>query len=61
MIIVCKELDLENPMGQFWARVRFDKERGYAPAGQVNPPPQPKKAPSPALPGAVRDIPHANR
>jgi hypothetical protein len=37
-----------NSVTVFWARVRFDRERGYAPAGQVRPPPQPKNAPSQA-------------
>jgi len=32
-----------NALSLFWERVRNDKIRGYAPAGQVNPPPQPYK------------------
>jgi hypothetical protein len=42
MTTTCQEPSRNNSEILFWARVRFDRERGYAPAGQVNPPPQPK-------------------
>lgn len=32
-----------NALSIFWDRVRLHQSQGLVPAGQVNPPPQPKK------------------
>lgn len=42
MTVICKPSEQENAQALFWARVRFDQQRDYVPAGQVTPPPEPR-------------------
>lgn len=47
MTIICKQSDQGQAWSKFWVRVREHQGLYLVPAGQVHPPPQPRKSPPP--------------